>query len=244
MGSGPPILFVHGTAADHSRWASISPVFETHFSVHTIDRRGRGDSGDVGPYAMEREFEDVAAVVESFGEPVNLVGHSFGAICSLEASLRTKNIRKMVLYEPPIPTGLPIYPPGTAARIQGLFDAGDRDAAVATFFREIVRMPAHEMDLMRSLPLWKARVAAAHTIGREMVLGEQYRFASERWSRMNVPTLLLLGGDSPPFFKKAVELVHSALPDSRMVVLPGQQHVAMNTAAELFTSTLLTFLSH
>ena len=100
-GQGPPLVLVHGTTADHSRWAPVLPTFEEHFSVCAIERRGRGGSGDSEDYAIEREFEDVAAVVDSFGEPAFLVGHSYGAICALEASLLTPGVRKLVLYEPP-----------------------------------------------------------------------------------------------------------------------------------------------
>src|SRR3712207_8086243 len=86
-GEGPPLVLVHGTAADHSRWAPVLPAFEQRFTVYAIDRRGRGGSGDSGDYAIEREFEDVAEVVDSLGESVNLLGHSYGALCALEAAL-------------------------------------------------------------------------------------------------------------------------------------------------------------
>ena len=96
-GQGPPVVLVHGTTADHSRWAPVLPEFEEHFSVCAIDRRGRGGSGDSEDYALEREFEDVASVVDSLGEPAFLLGHSYGAVCALEASLLTPNVRKLVL---------------------------------------------------------------------------------------------------------------------------------------------------
>src|ERR671913_1467382 len=80
-GEGPPLVLVHGTAADHSRWAPVLPAFEQHFSICAVDRRGRGGSGDSEDYALEREFEDIAAVVDSIGEPVFLLGHSYGALC-------------------------------------------------------------------------------------------------------------------------------------------------------------------
>src|SRR5205814_5993170 len=109
------------------------------------------------------EFDDVAAVVDSIGEPVLLLGHSYGAICSLEASLRTANVRKLVLYEPPIRTTASLNPPGTLARLQALLDAGDRDGVVSTFFREVVHAPEEELRMLRALPNRPARVAAAHT---------------------------------------------------------------------------------
>ena len=96
--------------------------------------------------------------------------------------------------------------------------------------------------MLRSLPNWQARVAAAHTIPREMRGSEGYVFEPERFRQLRVPTLLLLGGDSPPFFRAAIESVHATLPNSQIVVLPGQQHTAINTAPALFVGEVLRFL--
>lgn len=241
-GNGPPLVLVHGTTADHTRWKPLLPRLEARFTVYAVDRRGRGGSGDAPRYAIEREFEDVAAVVDAISEPSFLLGHSYGAVCSLEASLLTRNVRKLVLYEPPIRTAGSLYSPGTVERLQGLLDTGDRDGVVSTFFREVVRAPDDELRMLRSLPNWPARVAAAHTIPREMRINDEYRFEPARFAAMRVPTLLLLGGSSPVMFKDAVEAVHAALPEARVAVMPGQQHTAMNTAPELFLSEVLNFL--
>jgi pimeloyl-ACP methyl ester carboxylesterase len=243
-GKGPPLVLVHGTTADHTRWRPILPPLEEHFTVYALDRRGRGESGDnnADHYAIEREFDDVAAVVDSIGEPVNLLGHSYGAICSLEAAVRTNNLRRLVLYEPPIPTGVEIYPRASVERIQAALASGDRDGAVAAFLGEIAHVPPQEVELLRSLPAWQGRVAAAHTILREMHTAETYIFDPERFHRMNTPTLLLLGGDSPQFFQLAIQVAQSALPNSRLTVMPGQQHTAMNTAPDLFVREVVGFL--
>ena len=242
-GQGSPLLLVHGTTADHTRWAPVLPAFEQHFTVYALDRRGRGGSGDAEQYAIEREFEDVAAVVDSIGEPVNLLGHSYGATCSLEAARRTAHLRKLVLYEPPIPTGIEIYPHEVVSRIQTLLDEGDQEGALITFMQDIVHVPPYEMEILRSAPSWRARIAAAHTILREMRGSNGYVFEPVRFSGLTTPTLLLLGDDSPAFFKAGIEAVHAALPNSQVVVMPGQQHTAMNTAPELFTREVLEFLA-
>lgn len=242
-GHGPPLVLVHGTAADHTRWAPILATLEQSFTVYAMDRRGRGASGDSAVYAIEREFDDVAALVDSIGEPVALLGHSYGALCSLEAGLRTDRVRTLLLYEPPIPAGLPIYEPGSIERIQALLDSGDKAGTVATFFATIAHMPDSELAMLQSLPNWAARVAAAHTIPRELRADEGYRFDAARFEAFEAPTLLLLGGASPPFFKAAIDAVHAALPSSRIVILPGQQHVAMNTAPALFLHEVLAFLA-
>jgi pimeloyl-ACP methyl ester carboxylesterase len=106
----------------------VLPALTQHFQVYAVDRRGRGASGDALVYAIEREIEDIVALVDSIGEPVNLLGHSYGGICALEAALYTQNIRKLVLYEPPVPiAGVAIYPEGLIEQLEALLAAGDRE---------------------------------------------------------------------------------------------------------------------
>jgi len=242
-GTGAPLVLVHGTTGSGKRWAPVLPLLSRRFTVVCVDRSGRGESGEHTPYAMEREFEDIAAVVDAFGEPVNLLGHSFGAICALEASLRTNRLRKLVLYEPPMPTpGAQVFPPGSIERMQALLDAGDREAVLTVFFREVNGMPPAEFEKFRATPAWPSRVALAHTLPREMRAVDNYRFDASRFAAMNTPTLLLLGGESPPYFRAAIEAIESALPDVRTQVLPGQRHVAMDTAPDLFAQAVLSFL--
>ena len=156
--------------------------------------------------------------------------------------MRARNLGKLVLYEPPIRTVGSLYPAGITERLQALLDAGDREGVVSLFFREVVGAPDEELRMLRSLPNWQARVAAAHTIPREMRIDEEYRFEPARFSAMRTPTLLLLGGSSPPKFGAAVEAVGAALPHARVAVMPGQQHTAMNTAPELFLGEVFGFL--
>jgi pimeloyl-ACP methyl ester carboxylesterase len=241
-GSGQPLVLVHGTTADHTRWSRLLPELEPHFTVYAIDRRGRGGSGDAAEYDIAREFEDVAAVIDAIGEPVFLLGHSYGAICSLEASLLTDKVRRLILYEPPIPIGEPVYPLGVPGRIQALVDAGDRETALEVFFREVVRMPEREFEVYRTLPAWQARVTLAPTIPRELVIERSYRFRPERFVHFSIPTLLLLGGESPSVFRRVIDMLGAALPTSRITVMPGQQHIAMDTAPELFVREVLGFL--
>jgi pimeloyl-ACP methyl ester carboxylesterase len=242
-GSGPPLVLVHGTTADHSRWAGVSPALERHFTVYAVDRRGRGRSGDGPPYHLLLEAEDIAAVVEGIGGgPVDVIGHSYGAICCLEAAVLSEGVRRLVLYEPPLPVGVALAPPGVAERVQALVDQGEREEALLVFFREVVGMPERELAAMRALPVWQVRVGLAPTIPRELQLEAHYAFDADGVRGCRAPTLLLLGGESPPFARKATEVLHAALPDSRVVVLPGQQHVAIDTAPETFLREVLGFL--
>ena len=230
-------MLVHGTSADHTRWARVLPELEQRFTVFAVDRRGRGASGDAADYALEREVEDVTAVVDAVGEPVTLVGHSYGGICSVEAALRTDAVERLVLYEPPIPTDVEIYVPGLIDRLDALLAAGDNEAVLTIFMTEVVRMPPDHFEHFRSLPGWEERVALAHTVVREIHAHVAYRFDPERWRGFTTPTLLLLGGDSPRLFGAAIELLHETLPHSTLRVLAGQQHVAMETAPALFAET-------
>ena len=241
-GTGPSLLLVHGTTADHTRWSSISARLEEHFTVYAMDRRGRGGSGDSADYHLLREGEDVAAVVEAIDGPVFLLGHSYGAVCSLEGALLADGVHRLILYEPPIPAGQPPYPPGAPERMQALVDKGELEAALEIMFREIVRMPQHEFDVYSRLPMWQRRIAMAPTIPREVTLDRTYRFAPEKFATMTTPTLLLLGGDSPPLVRRQTEMVDAALPNSRVAVMPGQQHVAMDLAPALFVEQVISFL--
>lgn len=243
-GSGAPLVLVHGAGGSIARWTPVLPGLGTRLAVYPIDRRGRGESSDAKAYAIEREFEDVAAVVDSIGQPTSLLGHSFGGICALEAALLTENIDKLILYEPPIPlTEFQIYPDGVIDRLEKLLATGDPEKLFATFMEEVVRMPPHELQLLRLSPVWPARVAAAHTIPRELRAHERYRFDATRFKGLNTPTLLLVGGDSPEFFRAAIEAVHVSLLNSRIIDLPGQRHNAIDVDPDLFVREVLAFMA-
>jgi len=182
-----------------------------------------------------------AAILGLVPLSVFLLGHSFGAVCSMEVSLAVQNLAKVVLYEPMIPIAGPITPPQLVDRMQTLSDAGKHEEALTTFFRDVVRMPEIEIARARMLSSWSARVAAAHTISRELREVNKYVFKSERFSRIASPVLLLLGGDSPAFVSEGTNAVHAAIPSSRVTIMPGQQHIAMDTAPAVFLREVIGF---
>lgn len=215
-----------------------------HFTVFAMDRRGRGSSGDSKTYSIEREFEDIASVVSSINGPVNLLGHSFGGVCAMEAALRVSNLRRLIVYEPSTPTpGIIHYPDGFVERLQGLLDQGLLEEVLLTFMREIVRMPQAVMEQVQLQPSWAGRVAAAHTLPREFRDLAQYRPDASRFRSLCTPTLLLLGGDSPARYRNAIDVMSAMIPDNRIELLPGQQHNAMDTDPELFASKVIDFLN-
>lgn len=242
-GKGPPLILVHGSTADHTRWGKILPKLDGRFTVWAMDRRGRGQSGDAAAYALEQEFDDVAAVVEAAGPGASLLGHSFGALCAMEAALRVVGLGRLILYEPAFPVGAaPLYPPGLIARLKSILDRGDRERFLLTFFKAAAGTPDHELAALRADPSWQRRLAIAHTALREMADGE-YRFEPARFAALAVPTLLLIGENSPAELTAPSRALASALPGSRVVVLEGQGHVAMTTAPDLFLNAVLAFLS-
>lgn len=247
-GDRSPLVLVHGATSERSRWKPVLGALSARYAVLAMDRRGRGASGDAGDYAIEREFADVAALIDSVGVPVDVVAHSYGAVCSLEATRLTKNVRRLVLYEPPIFTQADAPEvlkarEAVIAEIGKHLDADDRAAALETFYTKNLQMPAAEIAALRALPSWPARLALAHTLPRELRESQRYRFDPARFSGHAVPTLVILGGDSIPRYQEGMVWLRASLPGSKLAVLAGQRHGAIDAAPDLFTATVLDFLS-
>jgi pimeloyl-ACP methyl ester carboxylesterase len=242
-GSGPPIVLVHGTTADRTRWLTVVDQLAARYTVYAVDRRGRGLSVEESaePHSIQREAEDVAAVVEAAGTGVYLVGHSFGAICSLEASMLTAAIGRMVLYEPPIPTpGHAVFPPGALDRVRAGAASGDREQLLQVFFREVIELPEAAIDELRSTPVWPARLKAAHTLLREGEAVESYEIP-DGLSSISIPVRVFLGTESPHYFRPAAEGVLAAIPGADLVPMVGQAHNAMDQDPEQFVAAVFGF---
>jgi pimeloyl-ACP methyl ester carboxylesterase len=243
-GAGAPLVLVHGTNTDHTRWALVRPLLEQHFTLYALDRRGRGESGDAAEYAIAREFEDVAAVANIIEGPVNVFGHSFGAACVLGAARQIHNLGSLILYEPPMTR--PQHSPERAALLEKMdqeLRLGNREQVVVLLLRDMMNVPAALVERMRATPAWAGQVAAAHTILRELHQSETYAADLEGLKSIRVPALLLLGSESPDHFRVTTNLLHQTLPASQVVVLPGQQHSAMMTAPDLLAQEVIRFLN-
>jgi pimeloyl-ACP methyl ester carboxylesterase len=247
-GEGPPLLLVHGGAGDHTRWGALLPHLEPHFTVHAMDRRGRGASGDHPDYTIEREYEDVAAVVDSIaqdsGTSIPVYGNSYGGICAFGGALLTKNISRLVLYEgwPPVNPESFAPPQGYLERAEAMLEDGEREAVLEMTLREVVKMTEDELRTFKAHPSWPSRVAAAHTFPREERAFQETDFNPRQAAKITIPTLLLTGSESHDW-NPEVETVAAALPDSRIAVLEGQGHVADITAPEMVAERLLEFLN-
>ncbi|HVN55841.1 MAG TPA: alpha/beta hydrolase [Anaerolineaceae bacterium] len=242
-GNGPALILVHGTGADGARWAGVLPLLVQHFTVYSIDRRGHGASGDAAGYDVQREYADIAAVAGAMEGPVDILGHSFGAACALGAAPQIPNLRRLVLYEPPVLRAQQMpQREELLRRMEGALEAGDREAVVLILMNEMLRIPMAMIEKARATPDWAGQLAAAHTIPRELRSSDAYTADLEALRKITAKTLFLLGGASQESFKVTTETLHGLLPDSQVVVLPDQQHSAMLTAPDLFAKEVISFL--
>jgi pimeloyl-ACP methyl ester carboxylesterase len=240
-GSGPPLVLVHGTSVERFSFRFVEPLLRDRFTLLALDRRGRGESGDsTDGYAIEQEFMDIAALVDSLAEPTSLFGHSYGATVALGAAPLTRNLRRLVLYEPA--PGVPQFAPELLGRLDALLADDEREQLLGVFLTEVGVDP-DTLDQLRASPMWAARVAAAHTIPRELQAEEGYRPDPGAFESLSAPVLLLLGSESPEWAVRGTDAVRAVLPNSRVVGLEGAGHLAILTAPELIADEVTRFLS-
>ena len=248
-GDGPPLVLVHGATADHTTWRTSGPLLAARHTIHAVDRRGRGASGDAAEYEIEREFDDLAAVVDTLaaehGRPVDVVGHSYGGRIGLGSALLTANLRRLVVYEgaPPPTSGRGYQDDGTLARVEGFVAAGDRNAALATFMSEIVGMPAEDLAAFRADPIWPRRAAAVGTTIRELRAEISPAASLEALGMVRQPVLQILGGASAPVFAEATRALDARLPNGRVVTIDGARHAAHHSHADSFVAAIEAFLA-
>jgi pimeloyl-ACP methyl ester carboxylesterase len=252
--AGRPIVLVHGATADHTTWRTSGPLLGVRHPLHAIDRRGRGASGD-GPsgqaYAIEREFDDLAAVVDAvaaaWGGSVDVVGHSYGGRIALGAALRTDRLRRLVCYEgaPPAPgtAGYQDADAGTLGRVEQLVATGDRDEALAVFMREIVGMPEADLAAFRADPVWPRRAAAMDTTIRELRAETSPAASLDTLAAVRQPVLQILGGASSDAFAAATRALDARLANGQVVTIPGARHAAHHSHAAEFVAAIEAFLA-
>lgn len=239
-GSGPPLVLVHGGFSDHrTNWEFVKPLFEQQFTVYAVARRGRGETDATAGHALEDEGADVAALIRSIGEPVFLLGHSYGAQTALAAAAEVPDrVRKLVLYEPPWPHTIG----GEAmARLEELAAAGDWDGFALTFFRDSLLVPAGELDALRATELWPPIIADAEATLGDLRALARYDFKAERFGGLRMPVLLQIGTESPRGLY-VTDALAAALPDVRVEELPGQAHEGMTTAPDMYARAVSRFL--
>ena len=241
-GERSPIIFVGGALSDRTAVAPVAALLAPHFTVFAYDRRGLGSSGDTAPYAVEREVEDLAALIDEAGGSAFVFGHSSGAALALEAAAHGLAITRLALYEPPFIVGnsRPRPPQDFAAQLAELIASGRRGDAVALFLTEAVEVPVAAVAQMRNAPMWPALEAAAHTLIYNMAIMGDFSMPAGRVASVTVPTLVLGGGESPAWARQAVQAVVDALPNAQRRTLAGQTHGA---APEILVPVLEEFFA-
>ena len=234
-GEGPALIMVGGAfsyrAINPPATQTAAPATPPRFTVYSYDRRGRGESGDTAPYAVEREVEDLAALIDDAGGSAFVYGHSSGAVLTLEAArLLPTKITKLALYEPPffVNDSRPPVPKDYVAHLDELIAAGQRGDAVEYFMTKAVGMPSEAVAPMRDDPTWPALEAVAHTLPYDnAIMGDTMSGSPEplrRWASIAIPTLVMDGGASPTWQRNAVQALVDVLPNAWRRTFEGYAH--------------------
>jgi pimeloyl-ACP methyl ester carboxylesterase len=230
LGRGPFVILVDGALCSRALgpMPKIARILARRFCVITYDRRGRGESGDRAPYAVEREVEDLAALIREAGGSACAFGISSGAVLALTAAERGLPITKLAMYEAPfIVDGSRPTTEGDWARIDELTAAGDLGGAVKTFLRA-VGVPGIFVALMPLMPVWSRAKALARTLPHDGALVREYQqgqpLSPSRWASVTMPTLVADGGSSPSWIRTSMRSLADVLPNAAHRTLPGQTH--------------------
>ena len=244
VGRGSPVIIVDGALCHRTMGPAgqLTKLLAPHFTVFTYDRRGRGASGDTPPYAVERELEDIGALVAEAGGTAFLWGSSSGAVLVLDAANRVEGIKRIALFEAPFivddsrPTTVEDW-----VRIREAVAAG-RPGDAVKFFLKSVGMPALVITLMRLTPVWSKLTAVAHTLPYDGDIAQKYQrgqpLPAGNWASVTMPTLVMDGGKSPAWIRHANRSLANILPNARYCTLQGQTHVVK---AKAHAPTLVEF---
>jgi pimeloyl-ACP methyl ester carboxylesterase len=224
LGSGPPVVLVCGGSVDRTADAAIAQELASDFTVFNYDRRGRGDSGDTLPYAIEREVEDIEAVIGVAGGSAFLWGSSSGAVLALIAA-ESVPVWKLALWEPPfIPDDLPRPPEDQVSQYETMVAEGRRGDAVEYFMTKVIGMPSEVVAGARTQPWWAATEALAHTLAYDARIMGDYSIPKDLVASVKVPTMVIAGGADFPWMRQTAETLAAALPDGQVRILVGQGH--------------------
>jgi len=251
-GEGQAVILVASALSDRSGTTKLAALLAEHFTVINYDRRGRGESGDTQPFAVEREVEDIEALIDEAGGSAFVFGSSSGAVLALEAAskLPTK-IKKLALFEPPfiIDGSRPPMPEDFAKQVTELVSAGRRSDAVKLFFSKGMGIPAIFITLMRFMPGGSKMAAMAHTLAHTLpydltIMGDTQSgkpLPAKRWTSTTASTLVLTGEKSEAFFHNGARALAGMLPNAEHRILKGQHHGSVVMAPKAIASALVEF---
>jgi pimeloyl-ACP methyl ester carboxylesterase len=238
-GHGPAVVIVGGTLGDRSQQAPVAALLESDFTVFNYDRRDRGESGNTQPYAVEREIEDLEAILDQAGEPAFVYATSGCAVLALHAAAAGpgSKIKKLAIWEPPfiVDDSRPKVRPDYKANLIALLKQGRRGDMAESFLTDAVGMPAEFVSQMRQSPWWPAQEAFAHTLVYDATIMGDYSLPRALIAKVNVPTLVIDGGQSP-WLTHAADAVAATLPNAQRRTIEGQPHnVDHNAIAPVLT---------
>ena len=248
VGSGPAVVLVDGALCYRAQGpsAKLAEALADSFTVYTYDRRGRGESSNTTPYAVDREIEDLAAVIGLAGGTADVYGISSGAILAAEAACHDIGIRRLALYEAPfvVDGSHPPVPHDIVDQLQ-TFVAQDRRGDAVRLFMRTVGVPGFVIRLMRFLPVWSKLTGVAHTLPYDLtavtLVPSGQPLPTDRWAAVTAPTLVMDGGKSPEWMRTAQHNLSEVVPGARYQTIPGQTHMLKASAVapvltEFFTS--------
>jgi len=241
LGDGPAVILVCGASTDSMANAPLAALLAEHFTVFNYDRRGRGDSGDTTPYAVEREVEDIDAVIDAAGGSASVYGTSSGGALALEAAAGGLAVTKLALWEPPYILDESRRPPADLVeRYDEMIAAGRRGDAVEFFMAKVVGLPPDFVAYARTQPFWQEQEALAHTLAYDATVMGDYSLPVERAAALTAPTLVMAGGASFPFMRETAQALAEVIPDAQTRILDDQEH---NVAPEALAAVLEEFFA-
>ncbi|HEY4853383.1 MAG TPA: alpha/beta hydrolase [Streptosporangiaceae bacterium] len=247
-GDGQPLIIIDGATAYRGVTptnAEVGQLLDDGFRVYAYDRRGRGESTDTAPYAVEREIEDLAALIADAGAPATVFGWSSGAVLALDAAAAGLPITRLALFEPPfvVDDSRPPFPVDYVQQLDASVADGRPGDAVELFMTAAVGMPADAVAGMRQSPFWPTLEAVAHTIAYDgRILGSTVSGAplpGDRWAAVTVPVLVMHGTGTMPWLITAARALADLLPTATLQAVQGEQHSA---AADVLAPALRQFI--
>jgi len=241
LGAGTPVVLVSGASTTRGVHAQLAELLAADFTVLNYDRRGRGDSGDTPPYAVEREVEDFDAVIAEAGGAAAVFGNSSGAVLALRAAAAGLPVTRLALWEPP----LMVDPDASrrhreyVERLTGFLDAGRRGDAMALFMTT-VGLPEEMIAGMRHAPMWPGMEAVAHTLAYDAEVMGDSTVPTALVSSITAPTLVLDGSDTGVWAANSSRALTAALPHPSHRTLEGQSH---NVAWEVLAPVVREFFT-
>jgi pimeloyl-ACP methyl ester carboxylesterase len=238
-GSGPPIVLLNGGFRDHTIFDPLVPELALHCTTYVYDRRGRGESGDSSGYAVEREIEDLQAVIGEAGGQAVVFGGSSGANLAIEAALAGAPITKLALHEPYYRLeGYPVPPDDFIENLRALLAEDKRDEACEYYLAELVGFTPETIADWRRGPLWATNRANAHTLVYDTAVCGDFRIPVDRLATLKLPTLVVNSDNTSEWLRAAAEATAAALPNCTARSLPGSWH---RVQTDILARTLADF---